>query len=487
MNADILVLVAAMVASSLLCIAVRNRKAVSTVMPACSLLLLALCLNLCVPVLGGEVVDDGVFWMDPLSAVFMLLVAFVGFVASLYSRAYIGLEAEEGVVSRRENGVYYSLLIVFISVMMLTFTVRSMAVVWLGIGATTLVSTFLVGFYSRDESTEAAWKYIILCSVGITIALFGLTLVYASTVGVIDSDHALDWPALMEHASELDPNMMRMAMVLIIVGFGTKVGFFPMHTWLPDAHSQAPSPISGLLSAVLLNCAMYGILRFYGVSEVLDPGFASTIMLVFGFLSLGAAAFFIITSRDLKRMLAYSSIENMGLIAIGFGIGTPVAIAAALLQMTAHSVTKPILFFSAGNVIQSYGTREMSRIRGVSRSMPFTAAALAVGTLAIVGCPPFSVFVGELSLMLGALDSGMAWAVALTVALLAIVFAGMARNVFPMLSGEPPEYARDLRGFSRTAPLVILIVATLALGLFMAESVSDWIGNAASSVTGVFP
>ena len=486
MNADILALIVAMVASSVLCIALRRTRAVSAVMPACALVLLILCLNLCIPVLGGDVIDEGVFWMDPLSAVFMILVAFVGFLASLYSGPYIGLEVEEGVVSRKENGVYYSLLMIFISVMMLTFTVRSMAVVWLGIGATTLVSTFLVGFYSRDESTEAAWKYIILCSVGITIALFGLTLVYASTVGVIDSDSALDWPALMEHASELDPNMMRMAMVLIIVGFGTKVGFFPMHAWLPDAHSQAPSPVSGLLSAVLLNCAMYGILRFYGVSEVLDPGFASTVMLIFGFLSLAAAAMFIVSSRDLKRMLAYSSIENMGLIAIGFGIGTPVAIAAAILQMTAHSVTKPILFFSAGNIIQSYGTREMTRIRGVSKTMPFTAAAMAVGTLAIVGCPPFSVFVGELALMLGALDAGMAWAVAIMVALLAIVFAGMARNIFPMLSGDPPEYARDLRDLGRTVPLLILIAAPLALGLFMPDGLSQWIENAASSVTGVF-
>lgn len=486
MNADILALIVAMVASSVLCIALRRTRAVSAVMPACALVLLILCLNLCIPVLGGDVIDEGVFWMDPLSAVFMILVAFVGFLASLYSGPYIGLEVEEGVVSRKENGVYYSLLMIFISVMMLTFTVRSMAVVWLGIGATTLVSTFLVGFYSRDESTEAAWKYIILCSVGITIALFGLTLVYASTVGAIDSDSALDWPALMEHASELDPNMMRMAMVLIIVGFGTKVGFFPMHAWLPDAHSQAPSPVSGLLSAVLLNCAMYGILRFYGVSEVLDPGFASTVMLIFGFLSLAAAAMFIVSSRDLKRMLAYSSIENMGLIAIGFGIGTPVAIAAAILQMTAHSVTKPILFFSAGNIIQSYGTREMTRIRGVSKTMPFTAAAMAVGTLAIVGCPPFSVFVGELALMLGALDAGMAWAVAIMVALLAIVFAGMARNIFPMLSGDPPEYARDLRDLGRTVPLLILIAATLALGLFMPDGLSQWIENAASSVTGVF-
>lgn len=486
MMASLAVLILAMVASSVLCIGLRKTRAVSSVMPVCALILMVLCANLCIPVLNGKTIDDGVFWMDPLSAVFMMLVALVGFCASLYSRAYIGRELEGRVIGLRDNGTYYSLLIVFISVMMLTFTVRSMAVVWLGIGATTLVSTFLVGFYIREESTEAAWKYIILCSVGITIALFGLTLVYASTVGVIDSGSALDWPALMEHASELDPNLMRMAMILIIVGFGTKVGFVPMHTWLPDAHSQAPSPVSGLLSAVLLNCAMYGILRFYGVSEIVDPGFASTVMLIFGFVSLAAAAFFIVSARDLKRMLAYSSIENMGLIAIGFGIGSPMAITAALIQMVAHSVTKPILFFSAGNIIQSYGTRIMGQIKGVGRSMPFTAFAMTAGTLAIIGCPPFAVFVGELSILLSATGSGMLWAAALAVVLLAVVFAGMTRNVFPMLSGEPPEGVEDLKGWDRTVPLAILIAISLAIGLFMPDTMAGWFADAASAVTEVF-
>lgn len=484
MNAALMLLLIAILASCVLCVAIRRSKLVSAVMPACAFVLMIVCIALCVPVLGGEGIDDGMFWMDSLSAVFMMLVAIVGFAASLYSRAYIGRDLEEREIDLRDHSVYYPLLMVFISVMMLTFTARSMAVVWLGVGATTLVSTFLVGLYKREESTEAAWKYIILCSVGITIALFGLTLVYASTVGVIDSDMALDWPQLMLHASELDPNMMRMATVLIIIGFGTKVGFVPMHTWLPDAHSQAPSPISGLLSAVLLNCAMYAVLRFYGISEAMDPGFASTILLIFGLVSLAAASLFIISAKDLKRMLAYSSIENMGLIAIGLGIGTPAAVAAALIQMTAHSITKPVLFFSAGNIIQAYGTRAMSEIRGVRKSMPFTSAAMAAGTLAIIGCPPFAVFVGELSIMAGALDAGMIAVVALMVLFLAMVFAGMVRNVFPMLSGEPPERAEDLKEPSRIVPIAALLVLSLAIGLFMPDQVMEWFENAASAVMG---
>lgn len=476
---DMWLLLAAMLICSAACIALRSNPLISTLMPVSALILLVLALKLCIPILNGELLDEGVFYMDAMSAVFMLLVAFIGLMASVYSRAYIGLEVDEGKVSKKDNGQYYSLMIVFISVMMLTFSVRSMAIVWLGIGATTLVSTFLVGFYDSEESTEAAWKYIILCSVGITIALAGFTLVYASTIGAIDSDMSLDWPALIESADKLDQNMMKMAMVLIIVGFGTKVGLVPMHTWLPDAHSQAPSPVSGLLSAVLLNCALYGVLRFYVVSEIVNPGFASAILLVFGVLSLAAAAFFIISARDLKRMLAYSSIENMGLIAIGFGIGTELAISAAIIQMIAHSVTKPILFFSAGDIVQSYGTRDMGEIRGVSRTMPFTAFMMSAGTLAIVGAPPFAIFIGELSLMQGALDDGSAWLAAVMIVLLALVFAGFVRNIFPMMSGEPRKEIEAHGGFSRRAPIAVLFVTTLAIGLFMPDAVVDWIHDVA--------
>ncbi len=487
MNPALLALLVSALVSSVLCLALRQRPIVAVVMPVCSGVLAIIAAILCIPVLDGNVIDDGMFYLDSLSAVFMLLVALVGAMASVYSRAYIGLEVEEGKVNQKGQGTYYVLLMVFVSVMMLTFTFRSMAMVWLGIGATTLVSTFLVGFYTSEESTEAAWKYIILCSVGITIALAGFTLVYASTVGVLDSDSSLDWPALMAAAEDLDPTMMKMAMVLIIVGFGTKVGFVPMHTWLPDAHSQAPSPISGLLSAVLLNCAMYGILRFYAVSEVVNPGFASTLMLVFGLLSLGAAAFFIVSSKDLKRMLAYSSIENMGLIAIGLGIGTPLAMTGALIQMVAHSITKPILFFSAGNIIQSYGTREMRRIRGVGKALPFTSFMLVAGTLAIVGVPPFAVFIGEFTLLWGCMDAGMVTVAVIMVALLAIVFAGFVKQVFPMVSGEPPEDIEPHHGFSRYAPLAVLFLCTLALGLFMPDRMVEWFQNASGFLTGVMP
>ena len=485
MNTILMVLIGWMVFSSVLCIAIRKKDIVSGIMPFCTLVQLVIASILCWPIICGDILDEGLFYMDRMSAVFMMLVAIVGCMSSLYSMAYIGYESEEGEIYSRDVGQYYALMMVFISVMMLTFTARSMAVVWLGIGATTLVSTFLVGFHTDESSTEAAWKYIILCSVGITIALAGYTLVYASTIGVMDSDSSFDCPALMAVANSLDPALMKMAMVLIIVGFGTKVGFVPMHTWLPDAHSQAPSPVSGLLSAVLLNCAMYGILRFYSISEIVNPGFASKLLLIFGIISLSIAALFMVSSKDLKRMLAYSSIENMGLIAIGFGIGTPLAIAGAILQMIAHSITKPILFFSAGNVIQAYGTRNMRDIHGLGKSMPFSAFMLTAGSLAIIGAPPFAVFVSEFTLLSASIDAGAIWLTVLMVLALSIVFAGFTRNMFPMLMGTCDPGIREDGHPSRYVPLVILFALTLMLGLFMPEQLKDCIVGIVHIIEGV--
>ena len=485
MNAALLALICWMSISSAVCVLGRRSGYIDRIMPFCTMVQLVLAAVLCVPIIDGEVLDDGMFYMDGISAVFMMLVAVVGAMASVYSMGYIGYESEEGEILTRDIGQYYALMMVFISVMMLTFTARSMAIVWLGIGATTLVSTFLVGFHTDEESTEAAWKYIILCSVGITIALAGYTLVYASTIGAVDSDASFDWPALMAAADSLDPALMKMAMVLIIVGFGTKVGFVPLHAWLPDAHSQAPSPVSGLLSAVLLNCAMYGILRFYSISELVNPGFASSLLLVFGIVSLVIAALFMVSSKDLKRMLAYSSIENMGLIAIGFGIGSPLAIAGAVLQIIAHSITKPILFFSAGNVIQAYGTRDMRSIHGLGRSMPFTSFMLSAGSLAIVGAPPFAVFVSEFTLLSASMDAGMTWLTILMVLALAIVLGGFTRNVFPMMIGACDREVHADEHPSRYVPLAILFVTTLALGLFMPEQLKDCIIGIVHTIEGV--
>jgi hydrogenase-4 component F len=473
----LLIMICTMAVSCLLCFVCRNPRISAVIMPICTAAVTVAVVAFLLPVINGEPYDDGMFYADSMSALFAILVCIVGTAASVYSYSYIGRELEEGELLSRQVTVYYTLLMLFICIMVMTFMVRSMAVVWLGVGATTLVSTFLVGIYTNNESNEAAWKYIILCSVGITIALAGMVLVYASTIGVIDSSLAMNWTDLMEHAEDLDPNLMRMGTALVILGFGTKVGFVPMHTWLPDAHSQAPSPISGLLSAVLLNCAMYGVVRFYMVSEITIPGFAQTMLLAFGLLSLAVAAFLIVQSRDLKRMLAYSSIENMGLIAIGLGIGSPLAISAAMMQMAAHSLTKPVLFFSAGNIVQTYGTREMARIRGLKKAAPFSCFTLTAGALAIIGVPPFMIFMGELTLFSAAAEAGHYLLMAALAALLTVVFAGMMRNVMSMHSGDPLEGRKERMTAASTLPIACLLGLSLALGLFFPERLSDWLDS----------
>lgn len=482
------ILIGAFLLSVLLCFIVRNPRFMSLLTIA-----VTIASSFCVIAVAYDmsqtsdfVLDRGLFYMDRVSLIFMSLIAFVSTMASMYSHGYMLHELEEGVVERRDLVNYHITFNLFVMVMFMTFAVRSLAVIWVGVGATTLVSTFLVGFYRNENSTEAAWKYMMLCSVGITIALIGICLTYASTVGVIgDENTALDWPVLMEFASGLDPTLMKMATVLIVIGFGTKVGYAPMHTWLPDAHSQAPTPVSGMLSAVLLNCALYAIVRFYMISEIAVPGFAKTVLLIFGLLSLFVAANFIVGSKDIKRMLAYSSIENMGLIAIGFGIGTEMAVFGALFQMVAHSVTKPLLFFSAGNIIQTYDTRDMNSIRGLKKGMPFTAFMLAAGSLIIVGVPPFAIFVGEFSIIyVAALDSQIAVLVVMLI-LLAIVFAGFIKHIFPMLSGEAGPGIRECSGAIRATPFVVMLATALALGLFMPEGLSSIMTDVARQIGGL--
>ena len=432
------------------------------------------------------IIDMGPIYIDRVSLFFMSLISFVALMAILYSRGYMWYEADEGAIRFDELRKYYIVINTFIMVMYMTFMVKSLAVIWVCVGATTLVSTFLVGFYRNDHSTEAAWKYMMLCSVGITIALIGIMLTYAATIGVIgDEDTALDWPILYAYAAGLDPSLMKMATVLVIIGFGTKVGFAPMHTWLPDAHSQAPTPVSGMLSAVLLNCAFYAVIRFYMISEAVLPGFAKNVLLIFGILSLFVAACFIVVSRDIKRMLAYSSIENMGLIAIGLGIGTELAIFGAMFQMMAHSVTKPLLFFSAGNIVQQYDTRNMQSITGVREKMPFTAFMMGAGALIIVGVPPFSVFVGEFCIIMASVSAGAYAVVAISVSLLAIVFAGFVMHVFPMLSGHTDRDVSDPKGRIRALPFMMMFVTTLILGLFMPEQMSAFMNDLASQIGGM--
>ena len=451
-----------------------------------SLLTLGLVVPICYDAFTGNISEYSLWYVDELSALFVLLIAIVGLMVSLYSYGYMETEHNNGKITARDERQYYLFFHLFVAVMILVCVVRSMGILWIAIEATTLISAFLVGFYRNESSTEASWKYLMICSVGITLALVGITLMYASlTAG--GGEGALDWIFLYNNAMLLDPDLLKVAFVFIFVGFGTKMGLVPMHTWLPDAHSQAPTPISALLSGVMLNCALYSILRFKMIVDITIPGFSMWLFIGFGLASLLVAAAFIVISKNLKRMLAYSSIEHMGLIAIGFGIGTPLAVFGALFHVMAHSLTKPLVFFSAGNVAQEYGTTDMMAIKGIRKKMPFTSFMLTASTLAIIGLPPFALFVGELSILGGAADAGMYLLIVVVIILIVIVFAGFLRNVFQMLTGDTEKDVKDPKGIVRALPMVLLFAAIILFGLFMPEGMKDAIENIAFMLTEVIP
>jgi len=464
--------------TALLCGLSRSERAIYIFSVAGSLVAALVAFPYCYQAFFEGPVDTGLWYLDPLSGLFMVVIVTITALVSLYSVQYLEHDRKEGEANLKDLRYYHVLLHLFAFSMLMVVVVDSLGLMWIAVEGTTLVSAFLVGFYKKSEAMEASWKYLIICSVGITLALLGIILLYASSVSALgENADTLDWSVLRSVAAQLDPALVKVSFIFILVGLGTKAGLAPMHTWLPDAHSQAPTPISALLSAVLLNCAMYGVLRVHILASEAVPGFSSSLLLFFGLLSLAIATAFILTSRDLKRFLAFSSVEHMGIIALGFGIGGPLAVFGAVFHVLAHSLTKTLMFFGAGNVIQKYRTREMKEIKGLGKTMPATAALLVLGGAAIAGSPPFAIFIGELFVISGALAQGDYLVAGLFIALIVMIFAGMTYRVFGMVSGRPQEGLPDGEiGKLRLLPMLVLATVILLLGLFLPEVMSDALG-----------
>lgn len=378
------------------------------------------------------------FYIDSLSGFFIFTVALVTFSAALYSISYIGEEVSEGVTSIKKSQGYYSLFNLFCFTMFCVPAINNLAIVWVAIEMTTLVSAFLVGFHSSKTSIEAAWKYIIICSVGIALALLGIILLYhsVSSQGNIKS---LNWTDILSVAHKLDPKILKIAFVFILVGFGTKAGIAPMHTWLPDAHSQSPSPISALLSGVLLKTAIFAVLRFMIIiNRAIGAEYTGHLFIFFGILSLGISAGFILIQKDLKRLLAYSSLEHIGVICLGIGFGG-YALYGMLLHISNHAVTKSLMFFGAGRITRVYRTNNISFIRGAITTVPFTAGLLILGAFALTGTPPFSIFISEMVILSGGFMSGKYVIVGLAFLFIALVFAGIVNHFSRIVFGKKPQ------------------------------------------------
>jgi hydrogenase-4 component F len=404
---------------------------------------------------------------DGLTSFFLINIGLIFALVLAYSVGYLP-HISEGKFSSPRG--FYGLIFLFLFTMVAVYLSANLGMLWICVEATTLASALLVGFYNTKGAVEAGWKYLIVCTVGISFALFGtITLYLAAVRGGVDPASALDWATLMNAAPRLGGSqaLLKLAFVFVAVGYGTKIGFVPMHSWLPDAHAEAPSPISALLSAVLLNCAMYALLRFDAItSRAIGSGFSHTLLLIFGGLSITAAALLMVVQRDLKRLLAYSSIEHMGIIAVGVGLGGALGLYGALLHAFNHSLAKTLLFFTAGNVRENFGTFRMERIRGMARALPWTSGALVIGTLAIVGMPPFGLFVSEFAILMAAFAQARYVIAVLLLAGLSVVFGALLYHFQHMLAGESDHVpAKPKLLTSDIAAMAVCVVCLTVLGV----------------------
>ena len=421
------------------------------------------------------------FFVDSFNVFLVGLTALVGLTTALFSRPYMRIEAQRGRLTPNMTRLYHSMYQLFMFAMLLALTTNNMGLLWVAMEAATLSTVLLVSLYRTPASLEAAWKYFILCSVGIAQALFGTILLYFAAEKVLGAGGtALLWTHLNGVKTQLEPTVMSLAFVFLLVGYGTKIGLVPLHNWLPDAHAEGPTPISAVLSGLLLNVALYAVLRSKTLADgALGVGFAGQLMMGFGILSVVVAAFFLSRQKDIKRMFAYSSIEHMGLMTFAFGMGGPVATFAGLLHMTVHSLTKSAIFFAVGHATQKSGTQLMDSIRGLIKTNPTVGWGLTLGTLAILGVPPFGVFTSEFLIITTAMHEH-AWATPLLLISLAVAFAAVFGKVQPMVFGETtlPRLAHA----PALLPVFTHLALVLLLGLYVPPLLAQWYRQAAALI-----
>jgi hydrogenase-4 component F len=420
-------------------------------------------------------------FVDPFNVFLVALTAFVAFTTALFSRPYMRTEEHHKRVNSARLRLYHSMYQLFSFTMLLTLLANNVGILWVAMEGATLSTVLLVSLYRTPASLEAAWKYFILCSVGIAQALFGTILLYFAAEKVLGpGGNALLWTHLHEVRGELEPTVLSLAFVFLLVGYGTKVGLVPLHNWLPDAHAEGPTPISAVLSGLLLNVALYAVVRAKVlVDGALERNFSGSLMMGFGLLSVVIAAFFLSRQKDIKRMFAYSSIEHMGIMTFAFGMGGPVAAFAGLLHMTVHSLTKSAIFFTVGHASQVCGTQDMGSIRGLIQQSPVIGWGLALGTLAILGMPPFGVFTSEFMVLTTAMHEHW-WATPFLLVSLGVAFAAIFGKVQPMVFGETSA-ARQTHP-PALVPVFVHLAIVLLLGLYIPPYLVDWYRQAAAFI-----
>jgi hydrogenase-4 component F len=433
---------------------------------------------------GNAVLVQEQFFIDAFNVFLVTLTGFVGLTTSLFSRPYMSIEAARGRVSSAQLRLYHSMYQLFMATMLTALTTNNLGLMWVAMEAATLSTVLLVTLYRTPASLEAGWKYFILCGVGIAQALFGTILLYFAAEKILGAEgvSALLWTHLNVVKAQLEPAVLSLAFVFLLVGYGTKVGLAPLHNWLPDAHAEGPTPISAVLSGLLLNVAMYAVVRCKILVEgSLQSSLPSRMLMSFGLLSVVLAAFFLWRQRDIKRLFAYSSIEHMGIVTFAFGMGGPVANFAALLHMTVHSLTKSAIFFAVGHAAQKAGSQLMDDIRGLITLSPTVGWGLMMGSLAILGMPPFGVFASEFLILTTAMKE-QPWATPILLLALGVAFAAIFSRVQPMVFGETT--AKRLPHPPALVPVFTHLALVLMLGIYIPPYLADWYRTAARLIGG---
>ncbi|MBI4697803.1 MAG: hydrogenase 4 subunit F [Nitrospirae bacterium] len=417
------------------------------------------------------------FFVDAFNVYLSVLTSFVSMTTAIFSKRYMRREREHGRIGPIRMRFYHAMFQLFIFAMLLCLLTNNIGILWIAMELATLSTVLLVSLYRTPTAIEAAWKYFILCGVGISQALFGTVLLYFAAEKVLgEGGEALLWTNLRQVSGSLEPTVLSLAFVFLIVGYGTKVGLVPLHNWLPDAHSEGPTPISAVLSGLLLNIALYALVR----CKVLVDGATGThhagnIMMGFGLLSILAAAFSLLRQKDIKRMFSYSSIEHMGIATFAFGLGGPIATFGALLHMLVHSLAKSSIFFTAGHASQMHLTQEMDKIKGLFKGNPLVGWGLMFGVMAIAGMPPFGIFTSEFLILTATIKDAPLLTPFLLLGL-AVAFAGLFRRVQPMVSGNVPLYHIKMK--AAHMPVILHMALVLVLGIYMPDFLNKWFHTA---------
>lgn len=434
----------------------------------------------------GTILSSGkAFLIDPFNVYLIVLTAFVGLTTAIFSAPYMEHEKEIGRLNDARLKLYHAMYQGFMLSMYLVLMTNNMGILWVAMEGATLATVLLVSLYRTPESVEAAWKYFILCGVGIAQALFGTILLYYAAEQIGSEENALLWSVLYENADKLNPEVLKIAFVFLLIGYGTKIGLVPLHNWLPDAHSEGPTPMSAVLSGLLLNDALYAVVR----NKMLVDGathsdMAGFLMMGFGLLSFLVGALFLHRQKDIKRLFSYSSIEHMGMMTFAFGIGGPLATFAALLHMTVHSLTKSAIFVTVGHASQLAGTQSMEKIRGLIKTQPEIGWGLLIGTVSIAGFPPFGVFTSEFLVLLATMHS-YPWLAPLLLLGIGIAFAGLFRHIQPIVYGDKPEGQQPIK--ANLWPVMIHLGLVLWLGLAIPGFLADWFSQATVLISGSAP